>query len=131
MAIGYDYLEKIGKEFTVTGTYKTLPNSRYRPKTDCILLPKIYVNIGYTFAATGSADGKVRIRMVREDPIDETFYFDVDLLRGYTQKLDTKTEMKRWAKADLGRYVHFEIKSYGVKTCTLSSSTYVSFGEVH
>lgn len=130
MAFDYDYLEKIGAPFTVaTSYYKTIPKSRYRPKTNCLLIPKIYVNCGYSLAS-GTNDGRLRICMVREDPEDETFYFDLELPRGRDQKLDTKLELKRWGAGELGRFVHFEAKAYGTTKCYLNASTYVAFAEI-
>lgn len=130
MAFEYDYLEKIDQTFTVvSGYYKTIPKSRYKPKTNCLLLPKIYVNCSYSLPA-GTVDGRLRIRMMREDPEDETFYFDLELPRGRDGKLDTKVELKRWGADELGRYVHFEAKSYGTSKCYLNESTYVAFAEI-
>lgn len=130
MAFDYDYLEKIDQTFTVsTNYYKTIPKSRYRPKTNCLLIPKIYVNCGYALSA-GTNDGRLRINMTRENPEDETFYFDLELPRGRDQKLDTKLDLKRWGADELGRYVHFEVKAYGTSKCYLNASTYVAFAEI-
>jgi hypothetical protein len=131
MAFEYDYLEKIDTTFTVaTSYYKTIPKSRYKPKTNCLLIPKIYVNCSYSLPAGSTVDGRLRINMMREDPEDETFYFDLELPRGRDVKLDTKLELKRWPAEDLGRYVHFEAKAYGVSKCYLNASTYIAFAEI-
>jgi hypothetical protein len=130
MAFDYNYLEKINQTFTVPSSYyKTIPKSRYKPKTNCLLIPKIYVNCSYALKA-GTNDGRLRIYMVRENPEDETFYFDLELPRGRDQKLDTKLELKRWGADELGRYVHFEAKAYGTSKCYLNASTYVAFAEI-
>lgn len=122
----YEYRGKLGKTFRVAREFKTIPDSRWRPGHSGLLIPKLYLNISYSKPHTGK-DGKLRVCMMREDPEDSTFWFDVVLPIGYGNMLETKTDLKRWTNADVGRFVHFEVKAYGVSTCYLNASSYVSY----
>jgi hypothetical protein len=131
MAINYDFMEKLDKDFTVATSYaKTVPKSRFKPDHGGILLfPEIYLNVKYTLPA-GTADGLLKVYLMREDPEDSTLWGDLILQRGRTYAQDTKLGMKYWGDDDLGRYVHFEVRAYGTKTCYLNDSCYSAYGQV-
>lgn len=118
----------IGERYEVsTVDHKEIPGTRFTPNMNGTLFPKIYLNISYTLPANAVRDGRVRISLMREDPNDSTFWFDIELPRGRTSKLMTAVERKTWSRDDVGRSLYFRAKAYGTSSCVINATSYISY----
>lgn len=130
MPVNYDYLEKIGKRVNLPrNTWVRVPQSRWKPpKAPANLVISPYFHVKYTLLS-GTKDGRVLVRAMRESPNDSTMWFQIPLLRGFTFAPDSRSFTKRWGKEDLGRYVHLEVMAQGVASCSLEASCYTSYSQ--
>jgi hypothetical protein len=131
MGVKFDYLGKIGTDTPLTiGTRKVIPKSRWKPpRTSATLEPTVYINLGYT-NTSATKPGRAWIRMMRENPADDTLNYFLWLPPGYDMVLDERCPgHKWWGPEDAGRYVKFEILVTGVKSAFLNDSCYVAYDQ--
>lgn len=132
MPVTYDFEEYIGKDVPLTiGAWKVMPNSAYKPSQGgCILTPNIYINLQYVISDTAKKSGKLWVRLMRESPDDGTMNYHLDLNKGYTSVLDSRSFQKRWSSGNLGRGVHVEVKVTGVTSAYLNDTCYVAYSQI-
>lgn len=101
MTVKYKYLGKPpGTLALKRGEWVELEQSRWTPPNDGLVLWLVYLNI------TGPPGARVRIRMVRSDPFDESSLHDIPLDGANTRETHTYFE---WGDAD--RRCHWELRA--------------------
>lgn len=131
MAVKFDFQGKLGVDVPLTiGRRKTIPKSRWKPpRGNATLEPTIYTNLHYT-PSSPTKTGRAWIRMMRENPADDTLNYFLWLPPGHSFVLDERCPgHKWWDDTDLGRYVHMEILVTGVASAYLNDSCYVAYDQ--
>jgi hypothetical protein len=128
MSFEYDFTGYIAKDTNLTvGSWKTIPNSRFKPTRTGILTPNIYINCQYNISDSASRDGRLWVRIMRENPSDDTMNYQIPLSRGYDYVLDSRCFEKRWTADDLDRAVHVEVRVTNVKSAYLNDTCYAAY----
>lgn len=130
MGLKYEFMDKNTTKFVIpTSYYKQMDDTRYKPERGAVRLDyNWYLNIRYGIKDP-SRDAKVRVKLVREDPVDPTGYHDIILGKGYEEHLDSSGYSKYWSPDDLGRFVHLELRAYNTTYCYLTTR-YVAYSLV-
>lgn len=131
MSFEYDFTGYIAKDTPLTiGSWKTVPNSRWKPTSTGILTPNIYMNLQYTIPSTATKPGRLWVRVMRENPSDDTMNYQIWLMPGYDYVLDSRSFQKRWSTDDLDRAVHVEVRATGVTSAYLNDTCYAAYSMI-
>lgn len=104
----YHYTDKPTVTQTVGTSYTKITNANYTPKSAGLLFSMVYTNVRFKFKA-GKDTGTVRVRVVRENPNDESAYQDFTLTNTTTNEGEFLITHVWFEECDKDRRLHWEI----------------------